>query len=425
VVGVALVCAAGVLCFRAGGYFHEPRATIAIGAWLAVALVAAALGPGAMWPSSRAGRLALGGLLGLATWTALSVAWAPFEEAARADAERVALYAAALPLAIAAFRARPVARAVEPALALLALVVICYGLLGELGLFEVTRSAGADGRLEQPLTYWNAMGAMAALGLVLCARLATDLSRAARLRWAAVAALAVLATGLVLTFSRGAVVAALVGLVVLALAVPEAARWRRSVPGVARVLAGAVAVALAFATVLHAASDRVGEPTRGATVERFAELGSDRLDYWEAAVAGFADAPVVGAGTASFPVVWLREREIPGAASDAHSLYLETAAELGLVGIALLGSFVGGTAFCLRRLVAGDAVLAVGPCAALAALAAHAGLDWDWELPALTLPALMLAGVALARSGAPALSSEAAAPQRSVPTGAGRGGRAG
>ena len=32
----------------------------------------------------------------------------------------------------------------------------------------------AAGRLDQPLTYWNATGALAALGLVLCARVAGD-----------------------------------------------------------------------------------------------------------------------------------------------------------------------------------------------------------------------------------------------------------
>ena len=41
-----------------------------------------------------------------------------------------------------------------------------------------------------------------------------------------------------------------------------------------------------------------------------------------------------------------------------------------------------------------------GPIAALAAFALHAGVDWDWELPALTLVALVLAGLVLARSPA-------------------------
>ena len=39
-----------------------------------------------------------------------------------------------------------------------------------------------------------------------------------------------------------------------------------------------------------------------------------------------------------------------------------------------------------------------GPAAAFAAWALHAGLDWTWEMPALTLVALLLAGALLAWS---------------------------
>ena len=58
-------------------------------------------------------------------------------------------------------------------------MVIGYGLAGRLlpGLIELDRSRSAGGRLEQPITYWNAEGALAALGLVLCARLAGDRTR--------------------------------------------------------------------------------------------------------------------------------------------------------------------------------------------------------------------------------------------------------
>ena len=35
----------------------------------------------------------------------------------------------------------------------------------------------------------------------------------------------------------------------------------------------------------------------------------------------------------------------------------------------------------------------------------HSALDWDWEMPALTLPALVLAGVLAAAAGPRMLSS--------------------
>lgn len=393
-VAVVLVCGTAVLCFRSGGYFHEPRTTMAIGAWVLVALAALAA-PSALVPPGRAGRIALAGLLGLAAWTALSTLWAPLEESAREDAFRLALYAAVLPLAVAAFRVRAHARALEPALAGLALVVVGYGLVGELGLFDVAESVRADGRLEQPLSYWNAMGAMGALGIVLAARAGLDSARAPAVRAAAVLACPVLAVGTFLTYSRGAVASALVGLAVLALLAPESSGlWRRA-GGRARSAAGWAVTLAAVALLVAVAGERAAPPAEGATAARFADVGSNRADYWEVAAGALADHPLAGVGAAGFRVEWLRERDLREGVADAHSLYVETGAELGIVGLALLATFAGGLAAALRRVHRSDPALAAGPAAALAALALHAGLDWDWELPALALPALMLAGAAL------------------------------
>ena len=77
---------------------------------------------------------------------------------------------------------------------------------------------------------------------------------------------------------------------------------------------------------------------------------------------------------------------------DAHSLYIETLGELGVVGLALL---------LLALLVPVVAALrmratAVVPAAfgGYVAWLVHAGVDWDWELLGVTLPALLV-GVAL------------------------------
>jgi hypothetical protein len=77
---------------------------------------------------------------------------------------------------------------------------------------------------------------------------------------------------------------------------------------------------------------------------------------------------------------------------DAHSLYLETLAELGIVGFLAVLALFGGVAACVRD----QAAIGAG----LAAWAVHAGVDWDWEMPALTLVAVLLAGAAIARADA-------------------------
>ncbi|MFM7131094.1 MAG: hypothetical protein ACKO0V_17240, partial [bacterium] len=63
---------------------------------------------------------------------------------------------------------------VEPALCAGILVVIAYALAGRFfpGFVVEAASRTAAGRLEQPLTYWNAMGALAAVGLVIALRVA-------------------------------------------------------------------------------------------------------------------------------------------------------------------------------------------------------------------------------------------------------------
>jgi O-antigen ligase len=105
-------------------------------------------------------------------------------------------------------------------------------------------------------------------------------------------------------------------------------------------------------------------------------------------------------GSASFAVEWRRERKHRSDfATDAHSLYLETLAELGIVGGLLLAAFYGSVLTGLARSARespGDPLLAAA-AAVLAAFAIHAGVDWDWEMPAATLPALIMAAVAVHR----------------------------
>ena len=83
-------------------------------------------------------------------------------------------------------------------------------------------------------------------------------------------------------------------------------------------------------------------------------------------------------------------RDRRGASATPTRLYLETAAELGLVGLAALIAFLAGIVLAARSAREPAAV------AALAAFALHAGLDWDWELPALSLVAILLAARVIA-----------------------------
>ena len=233
-----------VLAFFSGGYFDEPRLIATLTVWSVVLLVAVA-GPRPL-PASAPGRAALAGLALLTIWTAASVSWAPLSDPATDSAVRLVLYLGAFVAAAALLRDQLAARAVEPALAAGALVVIGYGLSERLlpGLVDLTESAKAFGRLEQPITYWNAEGALAAIGLVLCARLAGARDRPTAVRALAATAAVPLGLGVYLSYSRGAIAAALVGLVVLLAAAPTWSQLRATALAVAgSVVAAACAAA--------------------------------------------------------------------------------------------------------------------------------------------------------------------------------------
>ena len=156
--GTALIVMPGVLAFFSGGFFDEPRLIAALVAW-ALVLLAAFVSPHPL-PVSVAGRIALVALVLLTAWNFLSILWAPLADRAQDDAQRLLLYLGYFAAALALLREAPLRRALEPALALSALLVVGYGLSERLlpGLIELDRSTSAAGRLEQPLTYWNAMG---------------------------------------------------------------------------------------------------------------------------------------------------------------------------------------------------------------------------------------------------------------------------
>lgn len=446
-VAVVLLLGPGLLACFNGGYFDRPRLWAGIAAWILLAVVAVAL-PRPL-PASTPGRLALGGLAALTVWTAVSLAWAPDGSPAGDDLQRLLLYLPYFAAAIAVVR-RPLA---EPLL-LAAITGACaYGLAERFGVIDLTPVATAGDRLAYPLSYWNGTGAFAAIGLVLAAALAGG----DRWRAPAAATAPLLALTLILTFSRGAVGALAAGLLVLLALAPTRARiggvlliavggvaagllaaafgglrteagtgpvallglaagmgacaalartrWPDTpVPWLRPAAVGAVAVVLAGTVAAMLTVERVRDQP-GAGVERLASVQSNRYAYWKVAVEAFAEQPLTGEGTGGFRTAWLREREFAEAVRDGHSLYLETAAELGLVGLLALGLLIAGCALAAVR--AGPP--AAGSIAALAAFALHAGIDWDWELPALTLVGLALAAGLIA-SQEPAAAADARAP---------------
>lgn len=129
-----------------------------------------------------------------------------------------------------------------------------------------------------------------------------------------------------------------------------------------------------------------------------ARLGSargTRSDLYRVAFDGFEANPLTGDGSAAYESRFMRERRVPEKVRDAHSLYLETLGELGLVGVVLLLMFIGSLAAAAIRsrvhsggMERAQVAAVAGACAVWVA---HAAVDWDWQMPALTATMLLLA----------------------------------
>ena len=146
------------------------------------------------------------------------------------------------------------------------------------------------------------------------------------------------------------------------------------------------------------AAQAVGPNGSSVSGHLFSANGSGRWQFWEASVDEWRADPVFGGGAGTFEAWWAEHGSLATFVRDAHSLYLESLGELGPVGLLLtLGICLGGVGLAARRswrLAGSERVTAAALAAVAAAFAVAAGIDWMWELSAVS--ALALAAVALA-----------------------------
>jgi O-antigen ligase len=443
----------------------------------------------------------IGALALYAVWVLVSAAWSHAPGRATIEFDRALFYLLVLVLfgswPSSPARSRWLIRGVA-----LAFVSVCAVALVSRLLPDVlhTNPNLHNERLSYPLTYWNALGLMAAIAVPLCLHLAGSIEEPPFVRVLGAGALPVACTVLYFTFSRGAIAAAVIAVVVFVvlgrsrslplgliasapavaiavsvaygaelLARPDLTGAATSKQGhhVAVVVAACVAGAAVLRAALCLVERRIAalvlprQGTRGArlagwgsfvvvlvlaaalldvpsrvdhAVKQFgrsaladqavsrdrdlrARLGTasnnGRTDIWRVSIDSFEAHPLLGKGAGTFQTQWLQKRPYPDRVNDGHSLYIETLGELGLVGgvlmLALVLSVLSGLAARAR-----GADRAVGAALFVAALAwaLDAGIDWDWEMPAVTLWMFAAAGTLLS---APVRAEGAAPRVRAVP----------
>jgi O-antigen ligase len=168
-------------------------------------------------------------------------------------------------------------------------------------------------------------------------------------------------------------------------------RWTTAAALVAAALAIVVAPSTSSRLVLAAGAGGPlppGAPAPGTTTgERLVSTTSNsRREYWRVAFVDFGHHPVAGSGAGTYVREWYRHRTIKVDVQNAHSLYVETLAELGVVGLALLLFALATPALAATRIRGSP--YAAGAFGAYVASAAHTAVDWDWALPAVTLAGL-------------------------------------
>jgi O-antigen ligase len=470
------------LSFNAGGYFPSAPGFVTI-VFAQALVLRTTLAARPFEGFSRALAIPLAGLVLYAAFQLASALWSHATARTLDSYDRTLLYVLAFALfgSLRCSRAR-IAWLVQALVAGLAAVCL-IGLLSRVlpHAWPTASSFFAD-RLNYPLTYWNAEGMVAAIVLILGFHLSADRGGHWSVRVCSAALLPGVAATLLLTFSRGAMGAAVIGLLayclltrfntlpaaLLAIAPPTAvalrSAWNATAlatnhptgptaisqgrhvaavvgacmlaagllraallladrpiaqlalvrvppPRAIRVGAGVgvaiVAVGLALALgaggFTHREYDKfvdgTAAPHTAQTRERLSDPANNgRLPLWEAAVRIYETQKLRGTGAGTYQQYYFRYRSEAQYVTDAHSLYLQSLAELGLVGFVLILLVVLGILGGLAARIRGpNRALYAALFAVALAWAVHQAFDWDWQMPAVTLGVFILAGLALAR----------------------------
>jgi tetratricopeptide (TPR) repeat protein len=132
----------------------------------------------------------------------------------------------------------------------------------------------------------------------------------------------------------------------------------------------------------------------------FSLAGSHRYQYWHVALDAYRAHKLHGIGPGTFDLYWAQHQTLGEFVRNAHSLYIEVLAELGLVGFVLILGLVlsvlaGGA---IRSFRVPERAVVAAATAGFAGFAAAAFFDWVWQIGVIPIVGMLLAAAALAGS---------------------------
>jgi hypothetical protein len=470
------------LSFNGGGFSPGNQGLVAFVLALALALRIAIV-PSPFAGMTPTGAVAVAALGLYALWTLVSGAWSHAWGRAVTEFDLALVYVLVAALFTTTARSSARLRWMVRGVAAAAIAVCACALITRVlpNVWPIAPNLG-ENRLSYPLTYWNAFGLLAGIGVILSVYATASTRESPAVMAITAAGVPLTATTLYFTFSRGAIGVTAIALVVLLLVarsrgllgaaiatVPATAFALHAAYGadklasptptspaavaqghhVAAVLAGCMVVAalarlalipvdrqvahfrlppqyrmglvrgawaaaavvaltvvaagFASGAVGHEWSRFVNKRKVTATADLRARLSdpsnNHRLDQWKQGMHSFRASPLHGHGAGTYQLEWARRRPDRTSVEDAHSLYVEALSELGVVGFALvvtaLLALLVGVA---RRSRGRNRSLYAAVLAVSVAWVVHAGVDWDWEMPAVSVPFFALGAAALARS---------------------------
>jgi O-antigen ligase len=141
--------------------------------------------------------------------------------------------------------------------------------------------------------------------------------------------------------------------------------------------------------------------------------GTGRWQLWASAKREWTEHPIAGEGAGAFEPWWAKHRSLGLFVRDAHSVYLQTLGELGLVGFAFLALFLGAgfVAGAARLRHSRDRATVAALVATLAGFALGAGIDWMWQLTVVSLIGVVCVALLTGPATAPVGSSPPAGPR--------------